>query len=106
VPRELPDIARSLGKTPFKAFLLATLPNLVPGLGAALALSTLQLMRELTATLLLAPPGVVTLATEFWNYTSDRQYGAAAPFAAVLVLVSGVPVYIFTMRTLRLSDTL
>jgi iron(III) transport system permease protein len=106
VPRELPDVARSLGKTPFKAFLLATLPNLVPGLGAALALITLQLMRELTATLLLAPPGVVTLATEFWNYTSDRQYGAAAPFAAVLVLISGVPVYIFTMRTLSLSDTL
>ena len=103
VPRELANVARSLGKTPLQAFLSVTLPNLVPGIGAALALITLQLMRELTATLLLAPPGVVTLATEFWNYTSDRQYGAAAPFAAILVIVSGVPVYIFTMRTIRLG---
>jgi iron(III) transport system permease protein len=104
VPGELTNVARSLGKTPFKAFLLAILPNLMPGLGAALALSALLLMRELTATLLLAPAGIVTLSTEFWNYTSDRQYGAAAPFAVVLVIFSGLPVYIFTMRTLKLSD--
>ena len=103
VPRELEDVARSLGKTRFQAFLHATLPNLVPGIGAALALVCLQLMRELTATLLLAPPGVVTLSTEFWNYTADRAYGAAAPFAAVLVLVSGLPVYVFTARSLRLG---
>ena len=104
VPRELEDVARSLGKPRFRAFLLATLPNLAPGIGAALALTCLQLMRELTATLLLAPAGSVTLATEFWNYTSDRAYGAAAPFAAALVLVSGLPVYVFTMRALRVGD--
>ena len=106
VPRDLIAIAQSLGKPPFRAFLLAMVPNLLPGLAAALALSTLSLMRELTATLLLAPPGVVTLATEFWNYTYDRQYAAAAAFAAVLVLVSGVPVTVFTIRTLRLGDLL
>lgn len=106
VPRELLTIARSLGRPPFRAFLLAMLPNLLPSLGAALALGTLSLMRELTATLLLAPPGVVTLATEFWNYTNDRQYGAAASFAAVLVLISGLPVTIFTIRTPRLGDLL
>ena len=103
VPAELNDVARSLGRRPFAAFTGAILPNLLPGIGAALALVSLGLMRELTATLLLAPAGAVTLATEFWNYTSDRAYGAAAPFAAVLVLVSGIPVYIFTMRTLRLA---
>jgi iron(III) transport system permease protein len=106
VPREIEDVARSLGSTPLRAFARATLPNLAPGLGAALALVALQVMRELTATLLLAPAGVVTLATEFWSYTSDRAYGAAAPFAATLVLVSGVPVYVFTMRTLRLAAEL
>ena len=104
VPGELEDVARSLGKGRLAAFLLATLPNLVPGLGAALALSCLQLMRELTATLLLAPAGSATLATEFWNYTSDRAYGAAAPFAVLLVLASGVPVYLFTARVLRTNE--
>jgi iron(III) transport system permease protein len=106
VPRELLSIARSLGRSPFRAFLSAMAPNLLPGLAAALALSTLSLMRELTATLLLAPPGVVTLATEFWNDTYNREYAAAAPFAAVLVLASGLPVAIFTLRTLRLGDLL
>jgi iron(III) transport system permease protein len=101
VPRELGDIARSLGYRPFRAFVRAILPNLMPGIGAALALVGLQLMRELTATLLLAPAGTVTLATEFWNLTSDRAYGAAAPFAAALVVLSGIPVTIFTMRALR-----
>ena len=104
VPGELEDVARSLGKGKFTAFVLATLPNLAPGLGAALALACLQLMRELTATLLLAPAGSSTLATEFWNYTSDRAYAAAAPFAAVLVLVSGIPVYLFTIKVLRTGD--
>jgi iron(III) transport system permease protein len=99
IPPELDDVARSLGKGPFRAFLLATLPGLLPGISAALALSALVLMRELTATLLLAPAGMVTLATEFWSYTSDRAYGAAAPFAAVLVLVSGLPVYVFTIKS-------
>ncbi len=106
VPGEFTDVARSLGKRPLMAFVLATLPNLLPGIGAALALVALQVMRELTATLLLAPAGVVTLATEFWSYTSDRAYGAAAPFAAALVLISGVPVYIFTVRTLGTAEEL
>ena len=103
VPHDLHDVARSLGVPPFRAFVRAVLPNLMPGIGAAMALASLSLMRELTATLLLAPAGAVTLATEFWNYTSDRAYGAAAPFAATLVLVCGVPVYVFTMRTLRIT---
>ena len=99
VPPELDDVARSLGKGPFRAFVLATLPGLLPGIRAALALSALVLMRELTATLLLAPAGMVTLATEFWSYTSDRAYAAAAPFAAVLVLVSGLPLFVFTLKS-------
>ncbi len=103
LPREIEDVARSLGDGPLRAFRRAVLPNLAPGMAAALALVGLQLMRELTAMLLLAPAGVVTLATEFWSYTSDRMYGAAAPFAAALVLVSGLPVYLFAARTLDIT---
>ena len=46
---------------------------------------------ELTATLLLRPTGVNTLATQFWTYTSDFSYGAAAPYAALMVAISAVP---------------
>jgi iron(III) transport system permease protein len=72
---------------------------MLPGLGAALALAALELMRELTATLVLAPTGVVTLATEVWSYTNDHEYAAAAPFAALLIAISACPVYFFTRRS-------
>jgi iron(III) transport system permease protein len=78
------------------------LPNIMPGIGAALALVTLELMRELTATLMLAPTGVVTLATEVWSHTNDGQFAAAAPFAALLIAVSILPVYLFTRQSLDL----
>jgi iron(III) transport system permease protein len=98
------EMSRSLGRNPLQTFLSVTLPNITPGLGAALALLVLELMRELTATLMLAPTGMVTLATEVWSHTNNAEYAAAAPFAALLVAVSIVPVYVFTRRTLAIYD--
>lgn len=97
-------IARSLGRRPLRAFLSVTLPNIAPGIGAALALMMLEIFRELTATLMLAPTGVITLATEVWAHTADAEYAAAAPFAALLVLFSLIPVYVFTQRLLRYGE--
>ena len=48
-----------------------TLPLIAPGLRAAFALVFISSATELTATLLLRPTGVNTLATQFWAYT-DR----------------------------------
>ena len=42
-------------------------------------------MTELTATLVLAPIGVQTLATQFWAFQSEVAYGAAAPYALVII---------------------
>jgi iron(III) transport system permease protein len=100
VPPELEEVARTLGRGPLRALVSITLPNLAPGIGAALAMLVLTLMRELTATLLLAGAGVTTLATELWSYSGETAYAAAAPFALVLVLASGLPVYLVTVRTL------
>lgn len=104
VPPRLEEVSRGLGRSAFGAFVSVTLPNILPGVGAALALMTLELMRELTATLMLAPTGIVTLATEVWSHTNDSEYAAAAPFAALLVVVSALPVYFFTRRSLDLYD--
>ena len=51
---------------------------------------------ELTATLLLRPTGLQTLATQFWVYTGGLAYGATAPYAALMVAVSAVPTYLLT----------
>ncbi|WP_020181404.1 iron ABC transporter permease [Methylopila sp. M107] len=103
-PPGLEEVARSLGRGPVAAFATVTLPNILPGVGASLALMTLELVRELTATLLLAPIGVTTLATEVWSRANDGQYAAAAPFAALLVALSALPVYLFTRKSLELHD--
>ncbi|TEA80300.1 iron ABC transporter permease [Allopusillimonas ginsengisoli] len=106
VSPQIEHIARSLGRRPFPVFLTVVLPNIAPGIGAALALMMLEIVRELTATLMLAPTGVSTLATEVWSYTYDAEYAAAAPFAALLVLISIAPVWFFTRRMLRYGEVL
>lgn len=96
VPPELEDTARSLGETWLGTLRRVTVPLLLPGLGAAAALVSLSATTELTATLLLRPTGVETLATRFWLYTSNLAYGAAAPYAAVMVATSAVPVFLLS----------
>ena len=92
------DVARSLGCGPIRAMVRATLPRILPGLGAAAALVFLATVTELTATLLLAPIGTETLATEFWAKASTLSYGAAAPYAALMVAISAPPTYLLTRR--------
>ncbi|ART81274.1 iron ABC transporter permease [Oceanisphaera profunda] len=99
VSTQLEEMARSLGKNAFSVFMRITLPLIAPGVGAGLALVFLQIMKELTATLLLRPTGVDTLATKVWEHTANAEYGASAPYAALLILVSGLPVYLLTMRS-------
>lgn len=101
---QLEEAARTLGATPFTAFCRVTLPIIFPAMAAAFALVFLDGMKELTATLVLAPTGMTTLATEVWSHTSNMEFAAAAPYAALLILISGVPVYLLTTR-MYLSHT-
>ncbi|WP_047283688.1 ABC transporter permease [Pseudomonas protegens] len=95
---QLEEAARTLGASSFSAFCRVTLPIIFPALGAAFALVFLDAMKELTATLLLSPTGLNTLATEVWAHTANVEFAAAAPYAALLILVSGLPVYLLTTR--------
>ncbi len=92
------EVARSLGCRPLQVMVRVTLPRILPGLGAAAALVFLATVTELTATLLLAPIGTQTLATQFWAKASTLSYGAAAPYAALMVAISAVPTYLLTRR--------
>ncbi len=92
------EVARSLGCGPVRAMIRVTLPRTLPGLGAAAALVFLATVTELTATLLLAPIGTQTLATQFWAKASTLSYGAAAPYAALMVAISAAPTYLLTRR--------
>jgi len=87
-PPVFDDVAHALGSGPLETLRRVTLPLIAPGLGAGGALVFLAIVTELTATLLLAPIGTQTLATQFWSNTSSIAYGAAAPYAALMVVLS------------------
>ena len=87
-PPVLEDVATSLGCTRAGAARRVTLPLVLPGLAASMALVALAVGTELTATLLLSPIGTSTLATEFWSRASAVAYGAAAPYALALIGLS------------------
>jgi iron(III) transport system permease protein len=94
------DVAASLGASAAGRLRRVTLPLLAPGIGAGAALVFLAVATELTATLLLAPTGTLTLATAFWSASSALEYGAAAPYAVVMVLLSA-PATVLLSRDAR-----
>jgi iron(III) transport system permease protein len=100
-PVVLDHVAQSLGTGPIATARRVTLPLIAPSLGAGAALVFLAISTELTATLMLSPIGTRTLATEFWAASSELRYGAAAPYALLLVLIS-VPATLLLMRQERL----
>ena len=87
-PVELEYAARSLGRSPARALWAVTLRLAAPGAAAGLAMVSLGITNELTATLLLAPNGTQTLATAFWQLSSEIDYAGAAPYALLMVLLS------------------
>jgi iron(III) transport system permease protein len=99
-PRVYDDVASSLGASAPDRLRRVTLPLLAPGIGAGAALVFLAVVTELTATLLLAPTGTTTLATAFWSASSALEYGAAAPYAVIMVLLSA-PATVLLSRDAR-----
>jgi iron(III) transport system permease protein len=91
IPRRLPEIGRSLGRGSTMVFCRVTLRLLAPGLLAGYCLVFVTAATELTATLVLAPIGVETLSTQFWAFQQNAAYGAAAPYALVMVALAIVP---------------
>ncbi|MEY2900238.1 MAG: hypothetical protein RL247_404 [Actinomycetota bacterium] len=96
VSPDLVSVARTLGASPVGAWWKVTVPLALPGLGIGALLVAVTTMKELPATLLLRPIGTDTLATELWSRTAAGEFGAAAPYAAVLVLIAAIPAMILS----------
>ncbi|MGE4482179.1 ABC transporter permease [Acidocella sp.] len=84
----LEEAAHSLGLGRVETFWRVTLPLAAPGFAAAACMVFISVVTELTTTLLMAPIGTWTLATELWADTSTVAFAAAAPYAAVMVAIS------------------
>ena len=97
-PVELEQAAMSLGRSPLQAVWQTTIRLALPGAAAGAALAALGITTELTATLMLAPNGTRTVATEFWSLAAKLDYAAAAPYAVAMVLASLPMVVLLRMR--------
>jgi iron(III) transport system permease protein len=94
----LEDAAHSLGAGRLRTVGRVILPLVRPGIAAGAALVFLTAMKELPATLLLAPTGFRTLATEVWTATNASFFDRAAPPALAIVLASSIPLAVLMLR--------
>jgi iron(III) transport system permease protein len=92
------EAARSLGEGSLGVLRSISLPLLRPGLVAAITLVLIAGLKELPLTLLLAPPGYSTLATELWDAAREAFYAQAAVPAAMLLAVSFISVALLLNR--------
>jgi iron(III) transport system permease protein len=86
-PEQL-DAASQFGGRPMMDWTRIALPQLAPGLAAGAALVFVTTAKELPATLILAPPGVQTLATRLWGAMDEAFFTQAAAAALLLLLIS------------------
>lgn len=103
-PARLEEVSRSLGKGRFETRLRVTFPLASPGIAVGAALVFLTAAKELPATLMLRPTDTSTLATELWQATDVGAFGAAAPYAAVLIVVAAIPAVVLGTVLRKSSD--
>ena len=98
VPPRLEEAARGLGRNPMEVFRTITTPLVASGVLGGAALVFLHALKELPATLLLAPIGFDTLATDVWRQTSFGFFEASAIPALLLLLIAAPPLYLLNAK--------
>ena len=98
VPRRMEEASRVLGASRLKRLLRIEVPLMMPGLLAGGGLVLLSTMKELPATLLLAPTGFDTLAVKVWSASESALFADASLASLVLVATSGVLTWLFVIK--------
>lgn len=96
VDSDVESAARLLGSGRLATLRRVTLPAARPGVLAGAALVFLTVLKELPATLLLAPTGFETLATRVWSATSEAFFARAALPALLIILLGSLPLVVLT----------
>jgi iron(III) transport system permease protein len=90
----LEEAAVSLGYSPFQAFLRITVPLIVPGIIAGGMLSFVTAINELSSSLVLYVGGTMTMPVRIYLLVLDGDFGTAAAMSSILLLLSGLAVYV------------
>ncbi len=94
VQPSLEEASRSLSRSAWQTFTGVTVPIIAPGLVAGFALVFLTTMKELPATLMLAPIEFSTLATRLWSNQEDVFFARAAAHALLLLGCAALPMIV------------
>ena len=87
-PVSLGEAATTMGAGRLRRVLSVDFPLMAPGLAAGASLVLLSTIKELPVTLLLAPVGFSTLATEIWDATEIGALSQAGVASLLLVVVA------------------
>ena len=98
VPRHVEEAAKVLGAGRWRRFATIELPLMRPGLLAGAGLVLLSSMKELPATLLLAPIGFDTLATRIWQANAEGFLAETGLTSLVLLALSGALSWLLVIR--------
>jgi iron(III) transport system permease protein len=94
----LEESARALGLGPLRTLWRVTIPLARPGLAAAGVLVFAFVLGDLSTAQVLLPPGLTTLGTQFWADSGTVAFAAAAPYAAVLIVLALLATYVLMSR--------
>lgn len=101
IPPSMEEAARTLGSRPLGALVRVIVPLARRGAWSGGALVFLTVMKELPATLLLAPTGFDTLATRVWTTTSEAFFARASVPAAGLIVLGSLPLALLVIAERR-----
>ncbi len=88
------EAAISLGYSPAKAFLKVTVPLILPGIIAGAMLSFVTAINELSSSLVLYVGRTVTMPVRIYISINDGDYGTAAAFSTILLVLSATAIYL------------
>jgi iron(III) transport system permease protein len=94
----LEESARALGASGLRAFWRVTAPLVRPGAAAAIVLVFAFSLGDLATSQVLLPLNDYTLGTEFNQNASTVAFAAAAPFAAMLIVLAMGAAYVLMSR--------
>ncbi len=94
-------VARTLGRSRRQILFQVLLPALRPVLFTAFILVFIESAKELSATILLRPFGVTTLATYVYDYASQSRVDEVGVAALLIMLAGTLPVLVLTRAAFR-----
>lgn len=98
VPRDLRESSRLLEPSLARRTARVDLPLMRPSLVSGGGLVLLSTIKELPATLLLAPTGFRTLATEVWGSYEDAFFAEVGVSGLILVILSAALTWLLVLR--------